>query len=117
MSSNENSKGGETLQFLVFKIVLAENFLLLNFQNFHREGCQSKISGLFFHDSIPFYYYVIQIVSNSTLFPITSCIVCKTGFLMCGAILWSVQKHRIVPGQVTLTHAHVLHMHQLTKTV
>ena len=37
----------------------------------------------------------------------------NTGFLMSGAALCSVQIHRIVPCQVTLTRADVLHIHQL----
>ena len=38
----------------------------------------------------------------------------KTGFLMSGAALCSVQIHRIVPCQVTLTRTDVLHVHQST---
>ena len=40
----------------------------------------------------------------------------KTGFLMSGAALCSVQIHRIVPCQVTLTRTDVLHVHQSAKT-
>ena len=36
----------------------------------------------------------------------------KTGFLMSGAAFCSVQKHRIVPCQLTLTRTDVLHVHQ-----
>ena len=38
----------------------------------------------------------------------------KTGFLMSGAALSSVQIHRIVPCQVTLTRTDVLHVHRST---
>ena len=38
----------------------------------------------------------------------------KTGILMSGAALCSVQIHRIVPCQVTLKRTHVLHVHQST---